>query len=216
MQKIKHNWGKVEAMRLTIYTFLCFLILTLILVSQSFAMEPFYKGHWGMTPEQVADEYDGIAPSYVDRDVYATCFTYVGLTINDYACETAYFFVNDDGDTYRLRNVWVGFAFNELGLEECESFAAELRDMIEREIEPDKARYKRFDGQPAEAAKNDQKWLVCWLSGTDCISLDYTWDDSGGNGYDLLVDLNFYDITHHEYEYYYKQRLAGLKFSNMK
>lgn len=195
-----------------------FLCITMWLITASvtcFAMEPFFKGQWGMSPDEIAALHNVSAP--VDTDDYDDIIShnYTMQTADGRAFETTYYFFNDDDGTFKLHKAWTAFTVEDLDLAASQVLTLGLVDALERELKANGNVNKRFNGQPVGSeADGYQKRQMCWLNDTTCAGMVFSWH-GGDDGSGLALDFDFFDTGHAGYRPYYDQVVRNLEFSDM-
>lgn len=185
-------------MRLFMHIIIVLTLFTITLTTPCFAMEPFYKGKWDMTPAEIAALYAPLTPDEEQlSDTGRIIQTYTVPAQGAYDYETVYYFDKIENE-FRLNQVYAPFQLNDgIAVEDFEALTQATVDELIRVFEKSNAQYKYYTTELKENAWPRKEIYHFWLNDTDCIRLQTVWNDVPDDGLpaNAYIDIDFYNAA---------------------
>lgn len=182
------------------------LILAVLLLAAAPAcagMEPFFKGDWGMTPQEIHGLY-GTAAVQSAANAGGAQLTYV-TEIEGFPATTAYTFDDDN----RLYQVYVSFQPQKLSLAEVQALLVKLADMITPAEESDPFKHETGEfNYPMEGVWNG---FHTWQNATDYVGLMATVTYADTDRAEISFTFDAYDVKNPINGVYTEEELKAMQ-----
>lgn len=202
---------------LTMFIISVLLILT-GMVSGALAMEPFYKGEWGMSPAEIKALYGNNEPDDIraDQDNDNFIYTYKMQTADGLDFETSYRFEKATDGKERLYIAWNSFSVEGTDFKAYKKLLSELTNTLELSLKA-KGCFQYFV-EKAEGGEKDgcQRNQTYWLGPDECIvMMSYWYGEATISGMATAIDIDFYALSNAGNREY-AEALKDLKWRDLK
>lgn len=194
------------------------LLFMVTFATYALAMEPFYKGQWGMAPAEIKALYGNAEPFDTSTNANGNIiYTYAGPALDNVAGETSYaFYADTNNAAEKLYIVWNSFRVENTDNKRYEELLAQVTKALQQQMKAIGG-FKYFTEKTEGGAKDGyQRNHTYWLGKTECIVMQSYWyGESADREPETAIDIDFYALSHPD-NMAYAEALKDLQWRDLR